>query len=388
MAAVCIAIYIMALAFGAAQVIESVGERRNLAEQEFNDISDRATSSSVFLGFMSEAYRETIGDSLNASETLLSIIITGSDGEYAFERYPGSGIVWAGDSPRFRTGPGYPREPFTMFLRIEGQRNVTIKALYSFIDYDFIVNVLKNTLLAVLAALAIAFVTLMAEMYVMNRAVYSRLSAGGGSGEAKAAAKAGVREDGPGAPPPAREPRGLFSARGNVGWESYTHERLASELHRAASFEQDLVFFAAGFGGAGRINDALYRRFTDEAVSFFTTRDLIFEKGGSGVSVILPNSDIERGLALAEEFRGRALSKLPDSFEGKTGLCVGLSSRSGRLVEAGRLMLEADTALEKAMKDPASPIIAFKTDLEKYRKFIKNHPSGEPPALQGEPPAF
>jgi len=271
MAAICIAIYIMALAFGAAQVIESIGERRNLAEQEFNDITDRATSSSVFLGFMSEAYRETIRDSLNASETLLAVVITGSGGEYAFERYPGSGIVYAGDSPRFKTGLGYPREPFTMFLRIEGQRNVTIKALYSYIDYDLVVNALKNTLLAVLIALAAAFITLMAEMYVRNKAASSRPDAGRGSSRAAAGTAERARaedadtpfensgfpdDDEPDTPPPAGDdkPRGLFSPRGNVGWEAYTHERLAAELHRCASFEQDMVFLAIGFKNAEQIS--------------------------------------------------------------------------------------------------------------------------------------
>ena len=421
-AVICIAIYIMAIAFGAAQIIESIGERRNLAEQEFYDVADRATSSSVSLRFMSDEYRETIRDCLYGSETLLAIIVTGSDNEYAFERYTGSGIVWAGDSPRFKTGIGLPREPYTMFLRIEGQRNASIKAIYSYIDYDLFVKVLKNTLLAVLTALTIAFITLMVEIYLKNKAAYSRQNVDDTSNNLRESFDTfsepepsefdepnepdgfeGYDEpeepDGFEEPEEPEEtdtpfgniefpeddnplpetstgddnPQGLYSPRGNVGWESYTHDRLASEIHRCAAFEQDMVFIALDFGDAENFNDKLYRQFADEAVGFFTMRDLVFEKGEKGLSVIIPNMDLEEGFTKCEEFRSRIIDKLPDSFNGRTKLCAGLSSRSGRLIEAKRIMLEADTALEKAMADPASPIVGFKSDLEKYREFVRKH---------------
>jgi len=47
-----------------------------------------------------------------------------------------------------------------------------------------------------------------------------------------------------------------------------------------------------------------------------------------------------------------------------------MSSRSGRLLNAERLILEADEALKKARTEEKSPIIAFKSDPEKYREFI------------------
>ena len=109
-AALCIFVYIVAIAFAIVQVIENIGERRSLAEKEFYDLTDKASSSAVFLGFMSEAYAETIKDLIRNSETLLAAIITGSDGEYAFERENGSGILWAGNSPRFKSGPGFPEK--------------------------------------------------------------------------------------------------------------------------------------------------------------------------------------------------------------------------------------------------------------------------------------
>jgi len=421
-AALCMVIYIAAIAFGAVRIILNIGERRNVAAKEFEDLTDRASSSAVFLGFMSEAYQETIRDFLNSSETLLGVIITGSDGEYAFERYAGKGIEWTGDSPRFKSGTGFLRKPFYLPLRIEGQRNVTIQAISSYIDNSFLLETLRNVLIAVLATLTLAFITLMAELARKNRSVSyepgdpagdpardtrkkyrpaspSKISASVDQYNAEeepeipeidepvpqtaeeketplsdmdfpeSADEEFISED----DDAAETPQGLYTPRGNVGWESYTQDRLASELHRCASFEQDLVFLIMEFRGAEELSDALYRQFAAEAVNFFTMRDMIFEKNENGVSVIIPSSDLEQGMAKSEEFRNRVIGKLPESFKGRTELCIGLSSRSGRLIEAERLIKESSKALEKALEDPASPIVAFKSDPDKYREFISRH---------------
>ena len=396
-AALCIFIYIAAIAYGAAQIIVNIGERRNVAREEFNDLADRASSSAVFLGFMSQAYQETIRDFIGSSKTLLGVIISGSNGEYAFERYQGSGIVWTGDSPRFKISAGLSGEPFVLPLRIEGQRNVNIQAIYSYLDYNLSLRVLRNVLLAILAGLTIAFITLLVEIGQKNKNAYYRLAVPG----VKSARKPGVRPDilpaiKPDAEPvqktlqpvnstekkPASEaskansqktenPQGLFTPRGNVGWKSYLKDRLDSELQRCASLEHDLVFLIIEFKGSEEISDSLYRQFADEVVDFFTLRDLIFENGERGISIILPNVDLDMGITKAEDFRARIASKLPESFEGRSELCAGLSSRSGRIMDAERLMLEATKALEKALEDPVSPIVAFKSDPEKYREYIK-----------------
>ena len=466
-ATICIFIYIVAIALGVVQIIENNGQRRSLAENEFYDLADRASSSAVFLGFMSEAYQETIKDFIAGSETLLGVIITGSEGEYAFERHPGSGIVWAGDSPRFKTGAGFPGDPFLLYLRIEGQRNVTIQAIYSPFESSLILKVLRNTLLAVLAALAIALITLLAEVTSKNKAAHYRSEESDGSretdeseeetGESYAAdsvpepdastggfvpdrvfvtrhsskteytpvskwtekskfkpepeekedfqvpphkeektkipvygsfsAENPPVEEAPDIEIPAEDttapdspseetPKGLYTQRGNIGWESYTHDRLNSELHRCASFEQDLVFMVMEFKETEGLSDALYREFADEAVGFFGLRDLIFEKGGNGLSVIIPSADLEQGIGKSEEFRNRIIAKMAESiYIGSeslgTQLRIGLSSRSGRLIEADRVLLESTRALEKALEDPSSPIMAFKSDPEKYREFLK-----------------
>jgi len=375
-AALCILAYIGALALGAVQIIVGIGERRNLAEREFYDLADRATSSSVFLGFMSEAYQATIRDFLGASNTLLGVIITGSGGEYAFEKYPGSGIVWTADSPRFKTGIGYPGESFFLPLGIEGQRNVTIQAIYGRIDYAFFQKILRQTLLVILSALIVAFITLLVERTIKIRSNYYKTGSRGinaGDINTDGINTSGSYDDNS---VEEEDPKGLFNPRGNIGWDSYTNERLAAELHRSSSFEQDLVFLAVELKGPEKVNDSLYCKFTEEAVNFFTMRDLIFGKGENGIAVILPNIDLDQGISKSEQFRNRLISKVRELSASQGGvpeieLCIGLSSRSGRLIEADRLILEADSALRKAMADPVSHIIAFKSDPEKYREFIK-----------------
>ncbi|MCL2094318.1 MAG: hypothetical protein FWH12_09035 [Treponema sp.] len=400
-----------------------MNERRSLAAREFHDLVDLAATASVSLGFMNEAYQDAIRDHLNFSQTLMGIIITGSSGEYTFERYGGNTIVWSGTLPRFRTGTGYPSEPFHRAIRVEGQRNVTVQATYSYFDNAFFLSVLRNTLLAVLVALTVAFITLLIEMSLRNRSYYayedqrdiindkederSGLGSEDNSFDTSFAdidfslgientgdddfassfkeepddlilpfedleffTKAG--SDDPLIDLPLEdEPLGLFSPKSNLGWESYAAQRLESELHRCASFEQDLVFLAMEFKDDNINDPVLYRQFADEAVNFFTLKDLIFERGEMGISVILPNTDLEQGMNICEEFRSMVIDKLPESFYGRIGLCIGLSSRSGRLIGSDRLMLEAFTALEKALEDPDPSIIGFKSDLDRYREFIK-----------------
>jgi hypothetical protein len=382
-ASVCIILYIAAIAFGAIKIIIDMDERRTVAEQEFNDLADRS-SSAVILGFMSVAYQETIRDYINESQTLLGVIISGDNGEYAFERIPGSIVTWVGNTPRFKTGFGLPGSPFHRPLRIEGQRPGTINASYSYINYDLFIGTLKNTLLIILITLGGAVLTLILEMTLKNRSPSAMCRelppVGAAPGPRAAEREAPPKRPAPPPPPqagpsPEGDPKGLFSPRGNIGWESYTQDRLASELHRCASFEQDLVFIVMEFK-EGKLDNPLYKLFAEEAVNFFTLRDLIFEKGEQGVAVIAPNIDLDQGFLKCEEFRERIVNKLPDSAKTRSELCIGLSSRSGRLIEADRLIFEASEALNKALEDPLSPIVAFKSDPEKYRDFIRRTHTG------------
>jgi len=375
-AGLCIAVYFAAVGSGVFQVIQSIGERRLLAEREFFSLTETASSSAVLHGFMSDAYKQSITEFLRyESQSLLGAIISSPSGNEAFERAPGSGIVWAGTSPSFKTGAANFAKtiPYPMTLRIEGEafvRTANIEVLYRSIDNNELLRILRNTLLPVLAALGVAFFVFLTELMLRNRAqktVAEKNESAHGEPRSRQAGKQ------IGKPSDAEEdsPKGLFSPRGNIGWESYTAQRLETELHRCAASEQDLALLVMKFSGDGEVSDDVYRQFSEEAVSFFATRDLIFEKGKNGISAIIPNEAHEQAITKAEEFRRRIENELSASFADSDKLFVGISCRSGRLIDARRLLLEAETALSKTHDAPITPVIAFKSDLDKYRQFVK-----------------
>jgi len=162
-------------------------------------------------------------------------------------------------------------------------------------------------------------------------------------------------------------PKGLYSPRTHIGWEERVLDRLNSELHRCASTEKDLTLLMLEF--KEKITNYQFKDAAREAASLFTSRDLLFEKGEQGITVIMPGVDLENGLDKAQKFQLRIKEKL---FSNNKDDCayIGLSSRAGRLMNAERMMLETNEALNKAKADRDTSIIAFKSDLEKYRKFI------------------
>jgi len=166
-------------------------------------------------------------------------------------------------------------------------------------------------------------------------------------------------------------PSGLYSPRSNIGWEAYTKDRLASEIHRCAASEQDLAVLLMECAEGVNCDGDLYKSIATEAVGLFNVRDLSFEYGNNGITVIIPNISLEEGISKAEEFHSKLLKTYPDSFHNKNDFLIGISSRSGRLIDADRLLREVSRALEKAKAEPGSPIIAFKSDPDKYRDYIK-----------------
>jgi hypothetical protein len=329
---------------------------------------------------MDEPFVQTMEDALTASRTLQGLIISGPQGEYAFERERGAVVNWVNNSPRFKTRFDLYWKSLYQPLRIDGLRNVNIRAAAGILDYGLLTGILKQTLLLILAALILAFFTLLLESLIGKARYTPPYRDAHEAGDARE--ENGDKGTFDFSDPPREEgaasresedaaagPKGLFSPHGNIGWEEYTTDRLAAELHRCASFEQDLVFVVMEF--KEHVTEAFYNQFAGDAVNFFTLRDLIFERGERGISIIYPNVDLDMGFTKSEEFHNRIVSKYSDLFKAKTDLCIGLSSRSGRLINAERLMFEALEALNRALADPVSHIVAFKSDPEKYRDFIR-----------------
>jgi len=168
-------------------------------------------------------------------------------------------------------------------------------------------------------------------------------------------------------------PKGLYDENSGLCWESYLRDRLGAELQRAASFEQDLVLLLTTWDNV-KTDNADYGLFTQTISEFFNFRDLSFAFGSDGVAVVLPNVDVDHAIRQTEEL----IKKLTFIIQGRTDrleyleIFMGLSSRSGRIVDADRMIAEALVALKKARGERDTHIMAFRPDPEKYRSYLTN----------------
>ena len=166
-------------------------------------------------------------------------------------------------------------------------------------------------------------------------------------------------------------PSGLFSPASGLGWANYLTSRLDAELERSASFEQDLSLLVLHYDGMTKSSEA-YAALAHAVGEFFSFRDLAFEQGEDGFAIILPNIDAEHALRMSEEFIKKLGQQMKERRDRPEPLPVfmGLSSRTGRLVDSERIMQEATAALQKARSEGDSRIVAFRPDPDKYRLFL------------------
>jgi hypothetical protein len=334
---------------------------------------DLATSAGVSGFFMDEDFVVTIQKALNESTTLEGLIISGPNGEYPFEKERGKAIIWVNNSPRFRNRFDFSRQPLYLPLRIQGLRNVNIQAVAGALNYNELTGILKQAMFLVAASLGLAFLTLLMES--LRKAsggkrspIISREKGTKQTAEAQPdMEKPGTGKPGAGIPAAG----GSYSQRGRVVREENTEIRLSEELHRCIATEHDLAFLAMELKIP--CDDVYYARFAADAARFFSSRDFVCEKGAQGISVICPGLSLDAGFLNADEFHNRVMGKYPGLFKSKTDLCMGISACSGRPVNADRLIFEAEEALERAMMDPVSHIVAFKSDPEKYKAFMESH---------------
>lgn len=138
--------------------------------------------------------------------------------------------------------------------------------------------------------------------------------------------------------------------------------RFEKEISRSAEHALDIsVCLLKNHRGSATTQEAmnsLYKEFVHD--------DLVFELRNQTLAVILPHHDIDQAMARMELFLRKPHTQTEDFFEKCT---LGLSSRSGRLVEAKRVYHEALIALKKA--DPKiGRMVGFKADPAKYRNFL------------------
>jgi GGDEF domain-containing protein len=359
-AALCIIIYLSALVQGAVRFYLSMDERKFTAEQEFSGMADLALSAGI-QGFMDERFINYINKALSDSKSLEAIIISGPNGGNAFEKRPGHAITWVNSEPRFINRFYFLQENLYRPLVLPDVRNANIKAVANAFDYAESIKIMKETLLIILIGFAISFFTFFLQS-LMGKSKPENFY------QTPESVKSVTVKNDDHASSSTGGPNGLYSPRTGLGWEEYTKERLDSELHRCSSTESDLTLLLMEFTDA--IEERIFIQAAKEAASFFAGKDLVFERGEMGFAVILPGAGFEAAIEKSEKFYQRIMKRFPNSYKKACGLCIGLSSRSGRLLNTDRLILEASEALKKAKSDTKIKIIAFKSDLEKYRAFI------------------
>ncbi|HAH63697.1 MAG TPA: hypothetical protein DCL73_16550 [Treponema sp.] len=168
---------------------------------------------------------------------------------------------------------------------------------------------------------------------------------------------------------PQVNPEGLFSPVTGFGWGQYLETRLDSELVRAASSEQDLSLFIIRIP-ALTFTDAVTLKICTYLLEQFQFKDMLFEYGTDGFAAIKENTAVDEAVSFADTLYTGISGILKES--GTDLKCaVGISSRSVRMLQGSRLIQEAAEALEHAFREPDSPIIAFRANADKYRKFIE-----------------
>jgi hypothetical protein len=427
-ALLCLAAYVIALSWGAYRVFVNIKSNRAIADRDFYELREELSSQNA-RSFMNADYQRRVEETLARSRPLMGVIVSGSEGNYAFEREAGGIINWVDDSPRFAKRFGVTSRPLFSPLQIEGLRNVNLYAVYGHIEYADFLFTLRRALLIVLGALTAAFLCL-----ILETALEKRESAGERAAEetpaepdadltndlfsgAETAETAGGREAGAGnisetdlisGPDPFAdeddetaamaepvedeaadgdfdaEPAGFGEAAAEpfpqtavelpaaepytkfgVGPEINVLKQLTVELEKARKYREDLSLMVAYYGNPDDPDGIWFADFVRIAIDTYKIRDLIFENGKQGLAVIIPNTDLDRAIRRAQEFR----SVLPSTFT--QSLNIGISARANRTVPPNRLLLEASHAAQRAAEDPASPIVAFKSDPEKYRAFVE-----------------
>jgi hypothetical protein len=158
--------------------------------------------------------------------------------------------------------------------------------------------------------------------------------------------------------------KSLYSPKSGFCWESFLPERLKNELDRATADNEDILLIL--FQDVETTDEDFIVELAGMLRENYPQNDMNFEYTDSGYAVIVQNTEMDAGIAQLEE-----LLKRWNEMKSVKSVRVGLSARCGRLVEADRLLKEAESALSKASDE--NPIVGFRPDPEKFRQFISKN---------------
>lgn len=146
------------------------------------------------------------------------------------------------------------------------------------------------------------------------------------------------------------------------------HTVLEAELKNAAATEKESAFSIIKLKGF-TIESLIAKKVADMLIDLIKFRDMVFEFEDDGFAVILQDTDLDGGMKKCEEIY-TGIKNILDAYNISEPIMIGLTTRSGRLVSAERMIEEAAAAVMRAINGNNDPIVAFRVNTEKYRKFI------------------
>jgi hypothetical protein len=147
--------------------------------------------------------------------------------------------------------------------------------------------------------------------------------------------------------------RDRFSPDTGLVKREFFQDRLANEIERAVSFNEDVALFLitveGGDHAAWKVHlvPAIHRLFGDA--------ELAHEYDSGTAAVIAPGMDIDTAIKTAKLFYKQV-------YERKFHALMGITSRNGRVPTPQAFTEEAVQALAQAARGGQSPIIAFRSD--------------------------
>lgn len=141
---------------------------------------------------------------------------------------------------------------------------------------------------------------------------------------------------------------------------------LQEELDKAEQTGGDVVLLSMEWARP----DLTYQQLMNYAAFEWKEGCRFFEKPDcNGVYIIVPDSSLDELLTAAKSFHRKVRAELGTQ---DARLLIGITARSGRTLDSGILIGEAERALVKA-RELGLPIMAFKADPNRYKEFKLGH---------------
>ena len=164
--------------------------------------------------------------------------------------------------------------------------------------------------------------------------------------------------------------RSLASPSTGLVWAEHLAPRLKAEIERAAAADQDLAFARVVLDEPADApgSDAAAAEVARQLRSSFPVADLLFESGPGSFSVLLPDQDLDQAVRTLDGLRSRVAAGA--SGGARCTVSVGVSARGGRLIEENTLLVEAEIASGRAVREGGNRVVGFRADPAKFRSAL------------------